>query len=145
MNRNWLEEVGVPIGEDNAFSPGPADRGQPTRFLPRRNRRTTSWTTRSSCLRPVPWGPAPAVRRCAPTSRRRSPSMVRMSARHRWVGLLPSPRSSRTTACYVPAGGVCLRLPRRPGMQPAPTRSGPPRRTSVAGNFHPRPASPSRS
>ena len=38
MNRNWLEEVGVPIGEDNAFSPGPADRGQPTHFLPRRNR-----------------------------------------------------------------------------------------------------------
>ena len=38
MNRNWLEEVDVPIGEDNAFSPGPADRGQPTHFLPRRNR-----------------------------------------------------------------------------------------------------------
>ncbi len=38
MNRNWLEEVDVPVGEDNAFSPGPADRGQPTHFLPRRNR-----------------------------------------------------------------------------------------------------------
>ena len=38
MNRNWLEEVDVPIGEHNAFSPGPADRGQPTHFLPRRNR-----------------------------------------------------------------------------------------------------------
>ena len=38
MNRNWLEELDVPVGEDNVFSPGPADRGQPTHFLPRRNR-----------------------------------------------------------------------------------------------------------
>lgn len=38
MNRNWLEEVDVPVGEHNVFSPGPADRGQPTHFLPRRNR-----------------------------------------------------------------------------------------------------------
>ena len=38
MNRNWLEEPNVPIGIDNSFSPGPADRGQPTHFLPRRNR-----------------------------------------------------------------------------------------------------------
>jgi hypothetical protein len=40
MNRNWLEEPDVPVGEDNFFSPGPADRGQPTHFLPRRNRFT---------------------------------------------------------------------------------------------------------
>ena len=38
MNRNWSEELDVPVGEDNSFSPGPADRGQPTHFLPRRNR-----------------------------------------------------------------------------------------------------------
>ena len=38
MNRNWLEKINVPVGEDNSFSPGPADRGQPTHFLPRRNR-----------------------------------------------------------------------------------------------------------
>ena len=38
MNRNWAEELDVPIGDHNAFSPGPADRGQPTHFLPRRNR-----------------------------------------------------------------------------------------------------------
>ena len=38
MNRNWEEEVTVPAGAENGFSPGPADRGQPTRFLPRRNR-----------------------------------------------------------------------------------------------------------
>ena len=38
MNRNWLEEIDVSIGEHNSFSPGPADRGQPTHFLPRRNR-----------------------------------------------------------------------------------------------------------
>ena len=38
MNRNWLEELDVPVGPDNNISPGPADQGQPTRFLPRRNR-----------------------------------------------------------------------------------------------------------
>ncbi len=38
MNRNWLEELDAPVGPDNNISPGPADQGQPTHFLPRRNR-----------------------------------------------------------------------------------------------------------
>ncbi len=38
MNRNWEEEVDVPLGPDNVLAPGPADQGQPTHFLPRRNR-----------------------------------------------------------------------------------------------------------
>ena len=38
MNKNWEEEMDVPVGPDNAFSPGPADLGQPTHFFPRRNR-----------------------------------------------------------------------------------------------------------
>ena len=38
MNRNWEEEVDVPIGPDNSISPGNPDQGQPTHFLPRRNR-----------------------------------------------------------------------------------------------------------
>ena len=38
MNRNWEEEIDVPVGPDNGFAPGSADQGQPTRFLPRRNR-----------------------------------------------------------------------------------------------------------
>ena len=38
MNRNWEEEPDVPVGPENGFSPGPADQGQPTHFLPRRNR-----------------------------------------------------------------------------------------------------------
>jgi hypothetical protein len=38
MNRNWEEEIDVAIGADNGFSPGGADQGQPTHFLPRRNR-----------------------------------------------------------------------------------------------------------
>jgi hypothetical protein len=36
MNRNYQEMPHVPVGPDNAFKPGPADRGQPTRFYPRR-------------------------------------------------------------------------------------------------------------
>ena len=38
MNRNWVEEVDVPIGAENGFNVGGADQGQPTHFLPRRNR-----------------------------------------------------------------------------------------------------------
>lgn len=38
MNENWEEEPTVPVGEGNFFSPGDSDRGQPTHFLPRRNR-----------------------------------------------------------------------------------------------------------
>jgi len=38
MNRNWEEEIDVPIGPDNGFNIGGADQGQPTHFLPRRNR-----------------------------------------------------------------------------------------------------------
>ncbi|MCY4120677.1 MAG: hypothetical protein OXG72_07125 [Acidobacteria bacterium] len=38
MNRNWEEEIDVPIGPDNSIEPGGPDQGQPTRFHPRRNR-----------------------------------------------------------------------------------------------------------
>src|SRR3954471_1588123 len=41
MNRNWEEELNVPVGPANVFSGQAgiaADVGQPTRFLPRRNR-----------------------------------------------------------------------------------------------------------
>jgi hypothetical protein len=38
MNRNWEEELDVPVGPNNSFSPGAADQGQPTHFYPRRNR-----------------------------------------------------------------------------------------------------------
>ncbi len=40
FNHNWSEELDIPIGENNFFSPGDPDRGQPTHFLPRRNRFT---------------------------------------------------------------------------------------------------------
>ena len=38
MNRNWEETPTVPVGPDNAMEPAGPDQGQPTRFLPRRNR-----------------------------------------------------------------------------------------------------------
>ena len=39
QNRNWEEEVGIPVGPNNFFSPGSADRGQPTHFLVNRQKR----------------------------------------------------------------------------------------------------------
>jgi hypothetical protein len=38
LNRNYDEEIDVPIGPDNNLEPGGPDQGQPTHFLPRRNR-----------------------------------------------------------------------------------------------------------
>ena len=38
MNENWAETPDIPVGEHNYFEPGEPDRGQPTHFLPRRNR-----------------------------------------------------------------------------------------------------------
>jgi hypothetical protein len=38
MNRNWEEQVDVPVGPDNNIEPGGPDQGQPTRLYPRRNR-----------------------------------------------------------------------------------------------------------
>ena len=40
QNENWEDELDVPVGNNNFFSPGLEDRGQPTHFLPRRNRFT---------------------------------------------------------------------------------------------------------
>jgi len=50
MNENWEEAPDMPVGENNYFSPGDADRGQPTHFLPRRNRFTFEVTV------PADWG-----------------------------------------------------------------------------------------
>ena len=38
MNRNWKEVLNIPIGPHNNIEPGGPDQGQPTHFLPRRNR-----------------------------------------------------------------------------------------------------------
>ena len=37
LNRNHVEELNIPVGAQNVFEPGPADRGQPTYFYPREN------------------------------------------------------------------------------------------------------------
>ena len=50
MNENWKEAPDAPVGENNYFEPGDADRGQPTHFLPRRNRFTFEVTV------PSDWG-----------------------------------------------------------------------------------------
>ena len=37
MNRNWEEEIDMPVGPANTIEPAGRIRGQPTHFLPRRN------------------------------------------------------------------------------------------------------------
>ena len=36
-NRNWEEEIDIPVGPGNILEPGGPDQGQPTHFFPRRN------------------------------------------------------------------------------------------------------------
>jgi hypothetical protein len=36
FNRNYSQELDIPIGPDNKIEPGPPDQGQPTHFVPRR-------------------------------------------------------------------------------------------------------------
>ena len=38
LNRNWAQELSVPVGPDNSIEPGGPDRGQPSYFLTRTNR-----------------------------------------------------------------------------------------------------------
>jgi hypothetical protein len=38
FNRNYVEEFAIPAGADNKVEPGSTDQGQPTYFLPRRQR-----------------------------------------------------------------------------------------------------------
>ena len=38
FNRNWEEQLDIPIGPSNNIEPGGPDQGQPTHFFPRRNR-----------------------------------------------------------------------------------------------------------
>src|SRR6266481_7068800 len=37
LSRNHVQELSIPLGVQNGFDPGPADRGQPTYFYPREN------------------------------------------------------------------------------------------------------------
>ena len=50
MNRNYEEELDIPIGPNNNIEPG-GDRGQPTHFYPRRQRLVFSVVV------PKDWGP----------------------------------------------------------------------------------------
>ena len=85
LNRNWEEEPHVPIGPDNTFSPGPADRGQPTHFYPRRQMYVFKVQVSAD------WGDKELGR---------SPGAVGRTGR--WAGL---PRFTRSTRrCYGPSG-----------------------------------------
>ena len=44
LNRNYVEELHVPVGADNRITPEGPDRGQPTYFYPRTNHRVFSVT-----------------------------------------------------------------------------------------------------
>jgi hypothetical protein len=44
LNRNYVEEIELPVGSNNHVSPGAPDRGQPTYFYPRQHSRVFSVT-----------------------------------------------------------------------------------------------------
>jgi hypothetical protein len=51
FNKNYVETPSVPLGENNRFTPGPADRGQPTFFY------TQTHTGQFHVTVPKDWGP----------------------------------------------------------------------------------------
>jgi hypothetical protein len=83
FNRNFEQELDIPIGPDNRIEPGPADQGQPTHFVTRRQwgafavpvakdveqrlraqKRTVTWTLRANnqtVTIPANLGPAYAI------------------------------------------------------------------------------------
>src|SRR4029450_13855189 len=83
FNRNFEQELDIPIGPDNKIEPGPADQGQPTHFVPRRQwgafavpvakdverrllaeKKTVTWTLRANnqtVTIPANLGPAYAI------------------------------------------------------------------------------------
>jgi hypothetical protein len=83
FNRNFEQELDIPIGPDNKIEPGPADQGQPTHFIPRRQwgafavpvskdverrllaeKKTVTWTLRANnqaVTIPANMGPAYAI------------------------------------------------------------------------------------
>src|SRR5439155_1042374 len=89
LNRNHVEEIGVPVGPNNRIEPGGPDRGQPTYFYTRFNRQLFSVT-----------GPrTPAVRRHSTilsSNRRCRRTFRRWSGRSRpeWTRGCKSPGSS---------------------------------------------------
>jgi hypothetical protein len=83
FNRNFEQELDIPIGPDNKIEPGPADQGQPTHFVTRRqwgafavtvakdvekrllaDKKTVTWTLRANnqtVTIPANLGPAYAI------------------------------------------------------------------------------------
>jgi len=55
LNRNHTEEVRIPVGPDNMLSPGPADQGQPTVFLPRRHTGLFAFELPPDSSEPIVW------------------------------------------------------------------------------------------
>ncbi len=46
FNRNYEEDLDLPVGEDNMFEPGPADRGQPPHFSRDGRPASSPWSSR---------------------------------------------------------------------------------------------------
>lgn len=101
LNRNYGEELTIPAGPDNRIDPGPADQGQPTRFVARRqagvfavvvpkeleakllsDKKTVTWTLRSRGVTttiPAQLGPAYAIDALLQPTTRNTPPSVRFA------------------------------------------------------------------
>lgn len=55
LNRNYEEELSIPVGPDNTFGDAGADRGQPTHFRPRRQKAVFSVVVPEAEARSVRW------------------------------------------------------------------------------------------
>jgi hypothetical protein len=55
MNRNYVEELEVPVGADNAFAPGPVDAGSPPISIPGGSRLCSKYRCQPTGVRRRIW------------------------------------------------------------------------------------------
>lgn len=118
LNRNFTEELTISAGPDNRIEPGPADHGQPTRFVARRqagvfavavpkeletklvaDKKTVSWTLRSRGVTttiPAHLGPAYAIDALVQPTTGNTPPNLRFEP-PAVGGAGPGPRGVRST------------------------------------------------
>ena len=154
LNRNYEEQPVIPVGPNNRFEPGPADRGQPTHFYNRRQQFV--FTVRV----PADWGreQEPRVDRHPqrPGRPRHRPPLAGVGDRRRRPPTEPGvghraglrrqpapvrPPGGRRPPRGHPAGHPRARRPRRrrrhSAAQPATRRAAGPARPEVAGDSRP--------
>jgi hypothetical protein len=128
FNRNFEQELDIPIGPDNRIEPGPPDQGQPTHFVPRRQwgafavpvskdlerrlqaeKKTVTWTLRANgqiVTIPANLGPTYAIDALKEPTVGNTPPVLRFEGAEPGTG----PFGARTTVKAVAGVPITVRF-----------------------------------